>query len=296
MPDLTTPGGLRLYYERWGDPAHPTVLLVMGIGAQLVLWPQELIDNLVQRGFFVVAFDNRDVGRSEWLDDAPVQPALPLMARALAGLPIQSAYTLYDLASDAVGLLDGLGVEAAHVVGVSMGGMVAQCIAIQHPDRVLSLTSMHSTTGSRLHSIGQPRAYRALLGPSPRTRQEAGQRFVDLYKVIGSPGFALDWAELRARGELSFDRGVNPKGFLRQWAAILATGSRDRALVAVACPTLVLHGAEDPLVPVRAARHTQRCVGENAELVVIDGLGHDMPAAVRGRIAEHIHWNARRAG
>ncbi len=269
------------------------LVLIMGIGAQLVFWPADLIAGLVAEGYQVITFDNRDCGESTWLDGVQAPSPLSTISRALAGLPVHAPYSLWDMADDTVFLLDALGLERAHIAGISLGGMVAQCVAIKHPQRVISLASMHSTTGSRRHSVGDPRAYAALMSRRPQNRDEAGEALVHFYRSVGSKGFQNNWDEVRARGRLAFDRGSNPAGFLRQWAAIMATGVRDKALGALKIPTVVIHGAEDRLIPPRAGRHTARCI-PNAHLEVIAGLGHDLPPGVRGRIVQHLAWNAER--
>jgi pimeloyl-ACP methyl ester carboxylesterase len=266
----------------------------MGVGAQRLFWPDDFVARLVEGGHRVIVFDNRDCGESTWLRHQRAPAPMATMTRAMAGLSISAPYTLWDMADDTVALFDALGLDRVHLAGISMGGMIAQCVAIRNPERVRSLTSMHSSTGSRRHSIGDPRAYAALLAPGPKNRDEAAEHLVQLYQTIGSPAYEQNWDELRERGRRAFDRGSNPAGFLRQWSAILASGSRDQALKAVQVPTLVIHGDADRLVPLRAGRHTARCI-PNAHLEVIEGLGHDLPPAVRTRIAERIIAHAARA-
>ncbi len=292
MPKVTVQTGVELAYDTRGE--GDPIVLIMGVGAQMVFWPDEFVNVLVERGHKVILFDNRDCGESTWLDHLRPPPPLVAMSRAFAGLDVNAPYTLWDMADDTVALMDALDIQDAHVVGISMGGMVAQCTAIRHPDRVRSLASMHSTTGSRRHSLGDPRAYRALLAPSPQTRDEAGEHLVRFYKAVGSPAYEQDWEEVRERGRRAFDRGSNPAGFLRQWSAILASGNRDRELGNLKMPTVVIHGAADRLVPTRAGRHTARCI-PGSQLEVIDGLGHDLPPVARVRIAELISQNAARA-
>lgn len=292
MPRVAVQDGVELAYEVHGE-GEPFVL-IMGVGAQHVFWPADFVESLVESGHQVVIFDNRDVGESTWLAHLRAPPPLVAITRAMAGLSVAAPYTLWDMADDTVLLMDALGIDRAHVAGISMGGMVAQCVAIRHPARVKSLASMHSTTGSRMHSIGDPRKYAALLAPGPQTRDEAGEHLVRLYRKIGSPAYEQDWDEVRARGRLAFDRGANPAGFLRQWSAILASGSRDRELGTLSVPTVVIHGSEDRLVPTRAGRHTAACIPD-ARLEIIDGLGHDLPPVARTRIAELLARNAERA-
>ncbi|MEZ4236869.1 MAG: alpha/beta fold hydrolase [Myxococcota bacterium] len=282
MPTVRA-NGLDLAYDEQGD--GPALLLVMGIGAQRILWPDGLVADLARR-FRVVRFDNRDVGQSTWLRDAPVPRPLPALLRALAKLPVSAPYTLSDMAADTVGLLDALGIARAHVVGASMGGMIAQHLAIEHPERVATLTSLMSGPGSVRHMLGAPRALRALLRPPPRTRDEAMDSAEQLFSVIGGriPG---DVAGIRDRAARQFDVGSNPAGFARQWAALLASGSRLAALRGVRAPTLVVHGTDDPLVPPRAGRATARAI-PGAELLMIDGMGHDLPPSTWPPIVERI--------
>ena len=292
MPRIEVRSGISLAYESHGE-GDPLVL-IMGVGAQRVFWPKDFVSRLVEHGHRVILFDNRDCGESTWLKDQRAPAPMAAMTRALAGLSISVPYTLWDMADDTVALFDALGIERAHLAGISMGGMISQCVAIRYPDRVRSLTSMHSSTGSRRHSIGDPRAYAALLAPGPKNRDEAAEHLVRLYQTIGSPAYEHDWEELRERGRQAFDRGSNPAGFLRQWSAILGSGSRDLALKDLQMPTLVIHGDADRLVPLRAGRHTARCI-PNAHLEVIEGLGHDLPPGARERIADLLVWNAARA-
>lgn len=284
--------GIELAVEVVGE-GEP-VVLIMGIGAQMILWPAGFIDGLVARGFQVIRFDNRDVGKSTWLDGVRAPHPLTAMSFAMAGLPVSAPYTLWDMADDTAELIRALGHESAHVVGISMGGMIAQSLAIRHPSRVRSLVSMHSTTGSRFHSIGKPTAYGALLASRPTNRDEAAEHIVRLYQRIGSPRFPNDPDELREMGKIAFDRGANPSGFLRQWAAILASGNRAYALRSVQAPSMVVHGSADPLVPVRAGRHTAANL-PGCHLEVIDGMGHDLPPSVHTRILDRIAWNAQRS-
>jgi pimeloyl-ACP methyl ester carboxylesterase len=217
-----------------------------------------------------------------------------LLAQALLGRKVTADYTLSDMARDVAGVLDALHLPSAHVVGVSMGGMIAQTLAIEHAPRVRSLVSMHSTPGERGHA-GSFRALGALLGATPRSKEEAQERVVRLFRVIGSPGFARDEVELRARVAKVWDRApMSEGGFARQWAAVLASGSRTRRLAGVACPTLVVHGADDPLVPISAGQATARAI-PGADLHVYHGLGHDIPYGFVPTLADSIAEHARRA-
>jgi len=283
--------GIELEYETTGsgDP----MVLVMGLGAQMVHWPDGLITELVGRGFRVTRFDNRDVGLSTRLHDLPVPDVRRGFVRGLLGLPVSAPYTLLDMADDVAGLLDALGLRDAHVVGASLGGMVAQTTAVVHSARVRSLASIMSTTGSR-RVLPRPRALRALLGKPPRSREEAVARQLAYVEVCGSKGFPIDREAVAALAARAWDRaGVYPRGFARQLAAIQATGDRTAALRLVRAPTVVIHGEVDPLIPVGGGRLTARAI-PGARLLVIPGMGHDLPRAAWPRIADAIADNARR--
>jgi len=277
------PARIDIAYERLGDPESPPVLLLMGLGTQMLGWPDGFCSALAARGVHVIRFDNRDIGLSTHLTDAP----MPDVSAALLGDASSASYRLSDMAADTVGLLDSLGLDSVHLVGASMGGMIAQTAAIEHPDRVRSLTSIMSTTGDP--SVGQPtrRALAALLSPPAATRAEAIDRTVSIVRVIGSPGFDLDEAELRWRTGLAYDRSNDPVGVARQLVAIAASGDRTTALRSVSVPTLVLHGADDPLVDVSGGQATARAI-PGAELVVFGGMGHNLPRELWAEIARHI--------
>jgi pimeloyl-ACP methyl ester carboxylesterase len=277
--------GISIAYETFGDPSRPPLLLVMGVGVQMVGWHEDFCAELAT-GHHVIRFDNRDAGESQWLEGHP-----DLQACA-AGDTSSAVYTLEDMADDSVGLLDALGIGPAHVIGASMGGMVAQTIAIRHPRRVLSLTSIMSTTGERGIANPTEAALAVLLSPPAKTREETMERAVEARHVIGSPGFPRDEAEIRARAGVAWDRGVNPAGFARQLAAIWASGDRTPALRALDVPTLVVHGEDDPLVPVAGGRATAAAI-PGAELWTVPGMGHDLPRALwpemTARIGALVH-------
>lgn len=281
--------GIELEYEVMGT-GEPMVL-IMGIGAQLIAWPDGLCKQLVDRGFQVIRFDNRDVGLSSKLEGAPITKVSTLLWRALLGLPVDAAYSLVDMADDIAGLLDALELPDAHIVGASMGGMIAQTMAIVHPSRVRTLTSIMSHPGDRLSSLSQPKALRALLGKAPRNRDEAIDRYLTFHRVAGSKGFEVDVDYLRDLAGRAYDRCHYPRGFMRQLAAIAATGDRTRALRFVRAPTLVLHGSDDPLIRPVGGRATARAI-PGAELQIIDGMGHDLPRGtwpiISGAIARHV--------
>jgi pimeloyl-ACP methyl ester carboxylesterase len=286
----TRVGDIELAYETFGDPADVPVLLVMGLATQMIGWPDDFCRGLADEGLFVVRFDNRDIGLSTHLDAAGAPDVMAVLGGDASSVP----YGLADLADDTVGLLDALGLESAHVVGASMGGMVAQVVAIRYPERVRSLTSIMSTTGDP--SVGAPAeaALALLLTPPATDRDGAVQRTVDTYRVIGSPGFEFDEAGLRDRAGLSFDRAYDPAGVARQLAAILTTPDRTTDLAKVAVPTLVIHGEQDALVNVSGGRATAAAV-PGCELLVVDGMGHDLPRALWPQLTERIVGLIRRA-
>jgi pimeloyl-ACP methyl ester carboxylesterase len=278
--------GITLCYETFGDPTHPPVMLIMGLGTQMIAWDTRFCQELAGRGFFVVRFDNRDTGRSTRLDGAPVPRLHEIALRRIPRQP----YKLADMALDTVGLMDVLGLPTAHIVGVSMGGMIAQTVAARHPTRTRSLTSIMSNTGARW--TGQPalKTYPVLLGTSPGDRDAFIEHGARMWALIGSPGFERDELELREMIALSFDRGASPAGTARQLGAIIATGDRRRELRAVKAPTLVIHGEADKLVSPSGGRATAKAI-DGARLVTIPGMGHDLPRAawpqIIGAIAQH---------
>ena len=282
-------GDVEIAYDTTGDPSHPTMLLIMGLGMQLIQWDAEFVEQLAGRGFRVVRFDNRDSGLSTQID-APV----PNLARAVAGLRVDAPYLLDDMAADTVGLLDHLGVERAHVVGASMGGMIGQALAIRHPRRVLSLASIMSTTGERRMSRPRLRVFGVLLRRAPRDKQAYVEYWVRIFRRIGSPGFATDDDRIRAMAAASFDRGHRSAGTGRQLAAILASGDRTEQLRRLRVPAVVIHGTEDPLVPFRGGVATARAI-PGAELVAIPGMGHDLPRQVWPQVIDAVVKNAQRA-
>jgi pimeloyl-ACP methyl ester carboxylesterase len=271
--------GIELCFETFGDAEDPALLLVMGLGAQMISWDEDFCAALVDRGFHVIRFDNRDVGLSTKVEPQPGADGPP--------------YTLSDMAADAIGLLDHLGIDAAHVVGASMGGMIAQTIAIEHPSRVLTLTSIMSTTGEPEVGQATPEAAARLIAPPATTRDEAIQRAIDSAKVTGGPDF-FDEDRLRRKAAAAYDRSFHPVGAVRQVMAIMASGSRAEGLAALAMPTLVIHGDVDTLVTPSGGHRTAELV-PGAELLVIEGMGHELPPPVWPQVVEAITANALRA-
>jgi pimeloyl-ACP methyl ester carboxylesterase len=291
MPELkarnVSPSGIEIAYERFGDPDAPPAVLVMGAGAQMINWPEGFCQALVDRGLQVIRFDTRDAGRSTHFFDAPV----PDFAAALAGDLSTASYTLSDLAADTVGLLDALGLTGAHLVGSSMGGMIAQMIAIEYPERVRSLTSMMSTTGEP--GVGEADfSLFAGLGAPPQDREAFVAWQVRALRLAASPGSKFDASAAAERAGRVFDRGYDALGMQRQGLAVVATGDRTARLRSLQVPTLVLHGAADIVCDVSGGRATAAAV-PGAELVILEGMGHSLPQELwpelATRISEFVH-------
>jgi pimeloyl-ACP methyl ester carboxylesterase len=261
----------------------------MGLSMQLIHWDLELCEQLAERGFWVIRFDNRDSGRSTQVD-APV----PNLRRAMLGMHVEAPYLLSDMADDAFGLMDHLGIEAAHVVGASMGGMIAQTMAINRPERVLSLTSIMSTTGDRRAGRPKLRVFSVLMRRAPQDREGYIESFMRTFKLIGSPGFPFDEERGRELAAATYDRGHQSAGTGRQLAAILASGDRTQHLRSLKLPATVVHGQADPLVPFRGGRATAAAIPD-ARLIAIPGMGHDLPREVWPQLVDAVVETAGRA-
>jgi pimeloyl-ACP methyl ester carboxylesterase len=275
-------GAVQIAYETQGPPDGPPVLLVSGLGGQLISWDDGFCRRLTDRGLRVIRFDNRDVGLSTHLGDRPSD-----LEAALRGDADAIPYRLVDLADDAAGLVEHLGLDSAHVVGVSMGGMIAQQLAISHPDRVRSLTSIMSTTGHE--DVGQPTeaAMAVLLAPPSANRDEYLERGVWSGSVLGSPAYPTDPEVLRERAGRGYDRAYDPPGVVRQLTAVLTTPDRTDELRRLSVPTVVIHGKDDPLVTVSGGEATAAAV-PGAQLVLVDGMGHDLPEVLWPLVVDHI--------
>ena len=291
----TTANGITIEYEDHGDPGNPPILLIMGFGAQLTLWPDEFVEALVERGFRVVRYDNRDVGLSHKFDGVKAPGPLKLMIMTRLGMKPSVPYSLADMADDGAGLLDALEIERAHIVGASMGGMIAQHFAAHHPGKAISLTSVFSTTGNRKLPNARKEAITALTKrPDSLEEDKLVDHGVYLARTIGSPGYPAPEDRLRERTRASVRRSVYPEGPLRHMAAIMADGDRRRMLAGLDLPTLVLHGEEDPLIPVAHGRETAASI-PGAKLKTIPGWGHDLPLELVDELADAIAEHARSA-
>jgi pimeloyl-ACP methyl ester carboxylesterase len=274
--------GLELEYESFGDSADPHLLLVMGLSYQMIDWDDALCNLIAQRGFRVTRFDNRDSGLSSKFDGLGAPDLMAVMSGTIA-----PPYTLDDMAADSVGLLDALGTAAAHVVGASMGGMIAQLIAINYPDRVLSLTSMMSNVGGAHVVLAEPAVTAALLVPPAPTRDGRIAAALANRRLINGAGVPFDAALARQKAERAYDRSYCPEGFLRQFAAILAAPDRSAGLGRLTMPTLVIHGEEDPLVPPENGRQMADALPD-ARLLLIPNMGHNLPERVWPQVADAV--------
>jgi pimeloyl-ACP methyl ester carboxylesterase len=282
-------GEVKVCYETFGNAGHPALLLIMGLSSQMVLWEDEFCERLANEGFWVIRFDNRDCGRSTVLRDKGVPTRMQLLVRH----PGAAAYALEEMADDAAGLLDQMGVEQAHVVGASMGGMIAQLLAIRHPDRVRSLVSIMSTTGNRRVGRPSPRVVSLLLRRVPREREAYLRDFAATYRTIGSPQH-FDAERTRALAERCYERGIHPTGSARQLAAIVTARDRTQQLKELDVPTTVIHGDADPLITPSGGRATAQAI-PGARLVMIPGMAHDLPPQVWDQIIEEIEATTARA-
>lgn len=285
MPRVAA-NGLELQYESFGHLDDPVVLLIMGLGAQLIHWPDAYCEGIAARGYRVIRFDNREAGLSTRLDHLPTPNVTFAMLKVLTGRKPQAPYLLDDMALDALGLLDALDVAQAHIVGASLGGMIAQIIAAKHADRCLSLTSIMSTSGHRSVPLAKP-ALLARLGRRPKSndREARIQHAMQTMRMIGSSSKPRPEAEIRDVCERAVDRAYYPPGVARQFMASLASGNRVRLLKTVTVPTLMIHGRDDPLVRVEGGIHTAELV-PNAKLEILDDMGHDMPPPLIPRLVE----------
>ena len=280
--------GIEIEYETAGDKADPALLLVMGLGAQLTVWPDSFFEGLARQGFYVVRFDNRDTGLSTDFGSAGVPDMVAVLQKAMKGERIEAPYLLKDMAADAIGLLDGLGIGRAHMVGASMGGMIVQILAAQYPERTASMVSIMSTSGRRGLPQGKPEAL-AMLSAQPEgpAREQLVAHGLKLRRAIAGSGYPIPEAELRRFVEKNLDRRWYPEGAARQYLSVLASGDRVEMLKTVKVPTLVLHGEDDPLLPVDCGRDVAALV-PGAEIQTYPGWGHDFPGGMIPTVIERI--------
>ncbi len=274
--------GIEIEYETYGDREGRPLVLLRGLSTQLIHWDPDLCRGLADRGHYLVIFDNRDVGKTTWFDEA----GIPDLGALIAG-EVTPAYGLDDMADDAVGLMDALGLEMAHLAGISMGGMIVQAAAGRHPSRIRSLTSVMSSTGGPELPPPSPEAMAALISPAPEERGAYIEHTVRTQRVIGSPGFPFDVERETEVAGRAFDRAFHPAGAARQLAAVQAHGDRRPALAKIDVPALVIHGSGDPLIPVAHGRDTAAAI-PGAELCIIEGMGHDIPRGAHGQLIDTI--------
>jgi pimeloyl-ACP methyl ester carboxylesterase len=291
-PQLARANGIDLCYEIFGNADAEPMLLIMGLGAQMIHWDDDFCRQLAARGFRVIRFDNRDIGQSSKLTGGKRLSPVELLKLRFLKIPVAAPYRLHDMALDVIGLMDALGIQSAHLVGASMGGMIAQEVAISFPQRVRSLTSIMSTTGNPKIPPPTKEAAAVLMAPPPKTKEEYFERFAQTWKVLRVGSFPQDEALDRSRAERTFARGLNPAGVARQLRAILASGSRKPRLASVKAPTLVIHGTVDPLVRPEGGKDTAASI-PGAKLLMIEGMGHALPIPmwpeIIGAIDKHAH-------
>ncbi len=289
QPGSDEPGSVELHYECFGREEDPTLVLVMGLGVQMIFWEDRFCAALAERGHRVVRFDNRDVGLSSKLDALGSPDVAEIRGRAANGQPLRAPYSLDDMADDVAGLLDFLGVDAAHVVGASMGGMVAQLVALRHPARVRGLVSIMSSTGDPDLPGPDPEAAAMLAQPLPPGRQAYVERGLRNARICHGPEthFPFESERVRRRAERAYERGIHPPGYLRQLLAIMTAPPRSEALRRLQLPALVIHGNQDPLVPVACGIATAKAIPD-ARLEIVEGMGHDLPTGAWPRIIDAI--------
>lgn len=290
----TTSNGVTLCYQTDGDPKGEPLLLIMGLGMQMTAWPEQMIQQLVECGYYLIRFDNRDCGLSSRMGHYG-KPNLPLaVVKSLLHLPLKSGYTLYDMAQDAADLLQQLEIPQAHVMGVSMGGMIAQILAAKHTEQVKSLTSIMSTSGRRGLPGPSKQARKVIMQPSKKnaTQEQLIEQFINIFKVIGSPAYPSEPEHLRQRIASSMQRSFYPEGTARQLLAIAASGSRGHLLRKLQMPSLIIHGAQDPLVPLACGEDTAALIAR-AQLRVFQGMGHDLPLQIVPSLVQMVDAHCR---
>ncbi len=288
MPHITA-NNIQIAYEDYGNPEHPAALLIMGLGGQLTMWSDELVEDLVTGGYRVILFDNRDIGLSHHHTDEKAPGILRQIVLRRIGLKLKAPYELIDMARDTIGLMDALKLDTAHLVGISMGGMIAQHVASLSPDRVNSLTAIMTTTGNPKLPRPSGEIMKAMIrrGPQPTTRDAIIDQSVATFEVIGTPGENQNTNGMRDRITRSYDRSYHPAGLMRQMSAIVASGDFRKHTRSIKAPTLVLHGTADPLVPIEGGRDIAKLV-RGARMVELDGMGHDVPPRFLPEITQNM--------
>ena len=294
-PQIAHANGIELCYEIFGEATAEPMVLIMGLGAQMIHWDDDFCRQLAARGFRVIRFDNRDIGKSTKLTGGKRLTAFELLKLRFLKIPVEAPYKLYDMALDVIGLMDALGIKSAHLVGASMGGMIAQEVAISFPERVRSLTSIMSTTGNPKNPPPTREATAVLMAPPPASKEEFFARHALTWKILRAGSFPEDEALDRARAERTFERGLNPAGAGRQLRAILASGSRKKRLASVKAPTLVIHGTVDPLIRPESGKDTAASI-PGARLLMIEGMGHALPIPMWPQVIDAIDKHAHAAG
>ena len=284
---------IQIEYETFGEPDSPALLLIIGFACQLIDWDEKLCRQLAQQGYYVIRFDNRDIGLSSKIDGAGVPDIMKILEARMKGETVNTPYTFEDMAADAVGLLDALGIQKAHICGMSMGGMIAQTIAINYPEKVLSLISVYSNTGDPKDPGPKPEVMELLLKPAPEEREAFIELNMKVLNTIAGPGFPYNQEWLRKHSARSYDRSCYPPGVVRQFAAIITQKNRKPALGSLSIATLVIHGSDDPLIPVECGKNTAAAI-PGAGLMIIDGMGHNLPhegawPQIIDAIVDHIH-------
>jgi pimeloyl-ACP methyl ester carboxylesterase len=283
MPNVTA-NGIQIEYDTFGEDSSPALLLIIGAGGQIIYWELEFCESLAKRGLFVIRFDNRDAGLSTKFDEA----GIPDMMAAMEGKPVATAYSLDDMAADAVGLLDALGIQKAHICGSSMGGEIAQIISYRYPERVLSLAAIMSSTGNPELPQMKPEVLAAVFKPVPAEREAYIEHNVNLWRMLWSPGFPFDEKRLRRVLAEGYDRSYYPPGMIRQSLAVLKNGYRKSLIASIKAPTLIIHGDEDPLMSVEGGKEMAQLI-PGAKLLIINGMGHDMPKEAWPKIIDAIY-------
>ena len=278
---------IEIEYETFGNPSDKPLLLVNGLGSQMINWDEDFIQLLVERGFFVIRFDNRDVGLTTKIDEAGEPDFVKAYMAIQSGQPFEAPYTLEDMADDAAGLLDALNIEKAHICGVSMGGMIVQVLTLRHPSRVLSLISIMSSTGNPDIPRGDPEVGRVMTTPAPSDREGYVEYYVKLRRLLNGSNFPYDEAKNREHAGRAYDRSFYPPGIGRQSLAIMTNGNRKSKLASIKAPTLVIHGKDDPVIRVEGGKDTHEAI-PGSKLLIIEGMGHNLPSETWVQISKAI--------